>query len=94
MVGVRLALGATPTSMMGLVLSQSARLTIPGLLIGVVLALAFARVLSSFLYEVGTLDPITYIAVAVLFLAVALAAAYVPARRATLVDPLISIRNE
>jgi putative ABC transport system permease protein len=92
--GVRLALGATPTSVTGFVLSQSARLTIPGLLIGLALALAFARVLSSLLYEVGALDPTTYVAVAALFMAVALVAAYVPARRASRLDPLISIRDE
>jgi len=92
--GIRLALGATPTSMMGSVLNQSARLTIPGVLIGLVLALALARALSNLLYEVTALDPTTYAAVAVLLLAVAMAAAYLPARRASRVDPLISIRNE
>jgi predicted permease len=92
--GVRLALGASRSSMMRLILSQSARLTIPGVLIGLVLALASARVLGNLLYEISALDPVTYVAVVALLILVSLAAAYMPARRATRVDPLTSIRNE
>jgi predicted permease len=92
--GVRLALGASRRSIFRLVFERGARLTLPGIAVGVVLALASARVLSNLLYEVSTLDPITYIAVAGVLVFVAGFASYLPAYRATRVDPLASIRSE
>jgi ABC-type antimicrobial peptide transport system permease subunit len=75
-------------------MSQGARLTLPGIVIGLLLALASARVLGSFLYEVSALDPVTYGTVAVVLAFVAMAATGLPAYRATRVDPITSIRNE
>jgi predicted permease len=92
--GVRLALGASRGSVLGLVMSQGARLTLPGIAIGLVLALASARLLGSFLYEVSALDPVTYGTVAAVLALVAMAATGLPAYRATRVDPITSIRNE
>ena len=92
--GVRMALGASRRSVMHLVLREGARLTAPGLAIGLLLAMVSARLLDSLLYEVSAVDPRTYVVVATLLAIVCLAAAYVPARRATRVDPLTSIRSE
>ena len=92
--GVRVALGASSGSVMGLVLSEGARLTIPGVLVGLAAALASGRVLSGMLYDVSALDPVTYVAVAGLLTFVAMLATYLPARRATRVDPITSMRNE
>jgi putative ABC transport system permease protein len=90
--GIRIALGATPRELVKLVLGGSARLTIPGIAIGIVVALASARLLSAFLFQVRSTDPVTFIGASVVLLAVALAAGYVPARRATRIDPLVTIR--
>jgi putative ABC transport system permease protein len=76
------------------VLGYGVRLTGLGLLIGLAGAVAGTRVLSSLLYGVGSTDAITFAAVSVLLAAVALLACYVPARRATLVDPMIALRYE
>ncbi len=76
------------------VLGYGVRLTCLGLLIGLAGAMAGARVLSSLLYGVGSTDAITFSAVSVVLAAVALLACYVPARRATLVDPMIALRHE
>jgi predicted permease len=92
--GVRLALGAGRDSVMRMVLSEGARLVAPGIAVGLVLALASARLLRSLLFEVSAVDPLTYVAVAFVLTAVALGATYLPALRATRVDPLTSIRNE
>jgi ABC-type antimicrobial peptide transport system permease subunit len=92
--GIRLAMGATPSSLSVFIMNQSARVTIPGIMIGISLALVLARVLRSLLFEVHSFDPTTYLGVAVIFMVVALIAAVVPARRAAQADPLASIRNE
>jgi putative ABC transport system permease protein len=92
--GVRLALGAGRASVLRLVLGDGARLIVPGIVIGVVLALATARLLSSLLFEISAIDPITFLAVSLVLVAVALGATFVPAHRATRLDPLTSIRHE
>jgi putative ABC transport system permease protein len=92
--GVRLALGASRASVMRLVMIQGARLTLPGVLVGLMLALASGRVLGSLLYEVSALDPLTYGVVAAVLAVVSMAATFVPAFRATRVDPIGSIRDE
>ena len=79
---------------MRLILGEGMRLTIPGLAIGILSALGASRLLASQLYEVSAADPLTYGLVAIVLGAVCLAAAYVPALRATRVDPLTSIRSE
>jgi putative ABC transport system permease protein len=93
-IGVRLALGARPGSVRSLVVGQSLRLSLWGVAIGAVGALAAAPALQSQLFGVTPRDPATLAGVAVALLAIALLASYVPARRATRVDPLIALRNE
>jgi len=93
-IGVRLALGQSRGSIFGLVMRQGARLTMPGLVVGLALALALSRVLGSLLYGVSPLDPATYAAVAGVLAFVSFVATYVPAHRATRVDPLVSMRSE
>ena len=92
--GIRMALGARPRAVLGLVVRQGLRLTIPGLLIGGVIALAAARMAGGMLIGVNGSDPLTF-GVAVAFLGlVAGVASYLPARRATRVDPVVALRNE
>jgi putative ABC transport system permease protein len=89
-----LALGADPRSVMWLVLSQGTRLAFTGVAIGLVAALALARVMAGLLFEVRATDPVTYAGVAILLIVVALTACYVPARRAARVDPMVALRYE
>jgi len=92
--GIRMALGADRGSVMQLVLWQGARLAFVGVAIGIGTALGLTRVLADFLFEVRATDPATYVAVAILLVVVALLACYIPARRATKVDPLAALRYE
>jgi predicted permease len=92
--GIRLALGAEPGSVARLVVGQGALLIATGLAIGLVGALAVTRGLSSLLYGVGAADPVTYIGVAGLLGAVAIIASWLPARRASKVNPLAALRVE
>jgi predicted permease len=93
-IGLRMALGASPANVMGLVLRQGLTLAAAGLAIGLVGAVAATRLLSNLLFNVKPGDPLTYAGVAVLLGAVAVAASYIPARRATKVDPLTALRQE
>jgi predicted permease len=93
-IGIRMALGAQPGSVMGLVLRQGSRLALAGILLGVISAWLATRALASLLFEVKPADPATFSAAAGLFCAVALAACYIPAGRATRVDPVVSLRAE
>ena len=93
-IGVRVALGASPRSIFGLVIRQSLELVIAGVGLGVVAALALSRLLSSYLYGITAQDPLTFLAVAGLLVCMALAAGYLPARRATKVDPVVALRYE
>ena len=92
--GVRLALGASRGSVLRLVLGQGARITLPGVAIGLLIALAAGRLLGNLLYEVSPLDPLTYGAVALLLAFVSVGASYVPAYRAMSLDPIKSLREE
>lgn len=92
--GVRMALGASAGNVMRLVLGQAAVTTGIGVLLGVVGSFILMRFLQSMLYEVSTADPMTFAAVALLLTGVALLAAYLPARRATKVDPIVALRYE
>ncbi len=93
-IGLRMALGARPQDVLGLVLGQGSRLVVAGLAFGVVLAFALTRLLSSLLFQVGAADPLTYIALVLALGGIALAACYLPARQASRVDPMISLRYE
>jgi predicted permease len=92
-IGIRMAMGAAPSSVRGLVLRQGATLAAVGLALGIVGALALTRLLSAQLYEVGTTDLRTFVLVPAFLGAVALLACYVPARRATRVDPVEALRD-
>jgi predicted permease len=92
--GVRMALGAQPRTVLAIVLREGAGLALAGVGIGTAAALALTRLLSSQLYEVGATDATTFISVAVLLFGTSLLASYLPARRATRVDPLAALRHE
>ncbi len=93
-IGVRMALGATPASIRHLVIGESVKLVLFGLAAGIPAALILTRFLSALLFGVTPTDPLTFIGVALLLMLVALAAAYLPARRAIRVDPIVALRCE
>jgi putative ABC transport system permease protein len=93
-VGLRLALGAQPHDVMNLILRQGLRLISVGLVLGLVSALALTRLMKSLLFGVNATDAVTFAAVTLLLLVVALLACLIPARRATRVDPLATLRQE
>jgi len=93
-IGVRMALGATPSNAMWMVLRRGVSLTAAGLLIGTVGALVTTRLLSGLLYGVSPTDPVTFALVLTIAGIIATLACYIPARRATRVDPGIALRAE
>lgn len=93
-IGVRMALGASPMEVFRMVLNRGLRLVGLGLIFGIAGALALTRALGTLLYGVGSADPATYVVTAVILLAVAALACYIPARRATRVDPASALREE
>ncbi len=93
-IGIRMALGAQRGDVMTLVLGQSAALTAIGIVVGVGGALAVSRYLAQMLFGVTPLDPATFIVVSLMFASIAALASFVPARRATQVDPLVALRYE
>ena len=93
-IGIRMALGAQPGSVQSMILGHSMKLTLMGVGLGLAGSFALMRFLTSLLFGVGAYDAVTFIGVSVLLTAVAIAAAYVPARRAVRVDPLVALRHE
>lgn len=92
--GIRMALGARRESIVGMVVRQGLMLAVLGTAIGMVAAAALSRFLSSLLYDTSPTDVLTYIAVGLLFAAVAMVACFIPARQITSIDPLIALRQE
>jgi putative ABC transport system permease protein len=93
-IGVRVALGARSRDVLKMILSQGLRTIFIGLLIGLAGSLALTRTMASLLFEVTATDPLTFAAVIALLIAAALLACYIPARRATKVDPMVALRYE
>jgi ABC-type antimicrobial peptide transport system permease subunit len=93
-IGVRMALGATPGGIAKLVLGRAARWTFAGAAIGLAASLAGARVMQSLLYHVQPRDPLALGVSLIVLIAVAMLAAFVPARRAAAVDPMVALRHE
>jgi ABC-type antimicrobial peptide transport system permease subunit len=92
--GIRMALGAARADILRLVLQQGLALASIGIAIGLAASLALTRLMTTLLYRISTTDPATFAAGAVLFAAVAMLASYLPARRATRVDPVVALRGE
>lgn len=92
--GIRLALGAQPTALLRSVLGQGLALTLAGVIVGTAAAAALTRTIAGMLFEVSATDPVIFLGVPLLLSVVGLVACYVPARRATRVDPLTSLRYE
>jgi len=93
-IGIRMAMGAQPAQVLRLVLSQGMRLAALGAAVGLVVAFPVARLASGLLYSVSAADPLTYGGITLLLMTVALMACYIPARRATRIDPLVALRFE
>jgi putative ABC transport system permease protein len=93
-IGIRMALGASPENVRKMVVIQGMRLAAIGVVIGVCAALALTRFMSSLIYGVKTWDPVVFVSIAVLLSAVSWLATYIPARRASRVDPMVSLRYE
>ena len=93
-IGIRMALGAEPERVASLVLREGLKLVTFGVLLGVAGALALTRVLQSQLFEVSPTDPLTFVLTALILISIGAAACYLPARRATRVDPLKTLRSE
>ena len=93
-IGVRVALGAGPRGVLAMILGQGLRTVLIGTVIGIAGSLAVTRALQSLLFEVTPTDPLTFIAVILLLVTVALLACYIPARRAAKVDPMVALRDE
>jgi putative ABC transport system permease protein len=93
-IGLRMALGATSASVTRLVIGHGVALTGAGLLIGLAGSWAATRALKTMLYGVSTTDPVTFAAVAALLTVISLAACWIPARRASRLDPIVVLREE
>jgi predicted permease len=93
-IGIRMALGAQPSEILKMIVGQGLRLAVLGIGIGVAGALVLTRLLKSLLFEVTPTDPVTFTSVALLLVAAALIASFIPARRAASIDPMVALRME
>jgi len=93
-IGIRVALGAERVDVLRLIIAQAAKLALTGEVLGILLALGLTRLMASLLFGISSADPFTFAGVASLLSAVALAACYIPARRAMRVDPIVALRYE
>jgi hypothetical protein len=93
-IGVRMALGATAGAVRRMVVSQGARVVLIGAVIGVLVAVASTRLLGTLLYDVSAMDPIMFTVMSLMMIGIGMLASYVPARRASQVDPIESLRND
>jgi putative ABC transport system permease protein len=93
-IGIRIALGAFPRTVLYAVLRDTFAIAAVGIVLGLVMALAATRALSTFLFDLSPRDPVALMAAAAVLLAVALVAGFVPARHAATVDPVRALRNE
>jgi putative ABC transport system permease protein len=93
-IGVRMALGATAGAVRRMVVSQGAKVVLVGTVVGLAAALASTRLLDALLYEVDALDPVVFVAMSIMMIGIGMLASYVPARRASNVDAIESLRND
>jgi putative ABC transport system permease protein len=93
-IGLRMALGASRSAVLRMILTQGGKLAAAGVIIGLAASFVLTRSMEAMLFGVSASDPFTFIAVATLLTAVALAACYIPARRAMKVDPMVALRHE
>jgi predicted permease len=93
-IGIRMALGAEQRSVILMVLSEAGRMVTAGVLVGLLASLGLSRLIASMLFRVNSYDPLTIVSVALILSAVALVACYIPARRASRVDPMVALRYE